>query len=137
MKLNATQNKIQTIFLYMMVGIAFGAIAITVALVINVGMTDVTKQIIVWLTAAAILGLFSTVYELDGFTHLTATLIHAPVTCIIALVCGWILNYGDGSFSLLLLRMLPSIVVIYVMIHLILFLFRRATLKTINNHLKK
>lgn len=128
---------IQTIFEYMMIGIAFGAIAISFALVINIGMTDTVKQLIVWLIASAIIGLVSIVYESDRFTDITATIVHAPVTCIVALVCGWILDYGDGSFPLLLMRMLPSIVILYAMIHLILFLFRRACTQEINDRLKK
>ncbi|MDO4174770.1 MAG: DUF3021 family protein [Eubacteriales bacterium] len=128
---------LQTILGYMMIGIAFGAIAVTFSLYVNLGMNDILKEIIVWLVAAAVIGLISVIYENDHLTHLMATIIHAPITCIVALLCGWILDYGDGSVSLLLMRMLPSIIIIYVVIHLILFIFRRITLRKINNHLKK
>lgn len=135
--MNMKSSNLPIILAYMMVGIAFGAIAITIALYMNYGMTDFLKEIIVWLIAAAILGLVSMVYEIDHFNDITATLVHAPVTCIVALISGWILDYGDGSVSLLLMRMLPTIIILYIIIHFILFLIRRISLRNINNHLKK
>lgn len=131
------KNTILTPFLYMMMGIAFGAVIVTVSLYASGGMNDTLKEIIIWLVAAAVIGLVSMVYENDHLTDLTATLIHAPVTCIVALISGWMLDYGDGSLFLLLMRMLPVIVIVYVLIHLILFLFRRAALQEVNRHLKK
>ncbi|MCD8357353.1 MAG: DUF3021 family protein [Clostridia bacterium] len=135
--MNMKANKFLMIFTYMMVGIAFGAIAITMSLYINYGMTDFLKEILVWLIAAAILGLVSIIYDIDHFNDITATLIHAPVSCVVALISGWILDYGDGSVSLLLMRMLPTIISLYIIIHVILFLIRRISLRDINNHLKK
>lgn len=131
------QNRLYALFEYMMIGIAFGAIAITLSLYVNFGMNDMLKQIIVWLVASAIIGLVSMIYESDYFTNITATIVHAPITCVVALISGWILDYGDGSVSLLLIRMLPSIVVLYAAIHLILFLFRRTAAQDINARLKK
>ena len=132
-----TNSKIQTVFVYMAVGIAFGAIAITFSLYVNCGMTEMLKEIMVWLTAAAMIGVISMIYESDRFSDITATMIHAPITIVVALISGWILGYGDGSLSLLLMRMLPAIIVMYAIIHLVLFLIRRATLREINNRLKK
>ena len=131
------KNTILTPILYMMVGIAFGAIIITVSLYASGDMNDTLKEIIIWLIASAVIGLISTIYESDRFTDITATLGHAPVTFIVALISGWMLDYGDGSLFLLLMRMLPVIVIVYVLIHLILFLFRRAALQEVNRHLKK
>ncbi|MDD6612687.1 MAG: DUF3021 family protein [Clostridiales bacterium] len=131
------KNTILTPILYMMVGIAFGAIIITVSLYASGDMNDTLKEIIIWLIASAVIGLISTIYESDRFTDITATLVHAPVTFIVALISGWMLDYGDGSVLLLIQRMLPVIVIIYVVIHLVLFLFRRAALREVNRHLKK
>lgn len=128
---------IQTILMYVAVGIAFGAIAITFSLYVNYGMTDTLKEIMVWLVAAALIGLISMVYESDRLSDITATLIHAPVTVVVALISGWILNYGDGSFSVLLIRMLPTVLIMYAIIHFVLFLIRRATLRELNARLKK
>ncbi|MDO5783430.1 MAG: DUF3021 family protein [Eubacteriales bacterium] len=128
---------IQTSLMYIAVAIAFGAIAITFSLYVNFGMNEMLKQIIVWLIAAALIGLISIVYESDRLTDITATMIHAPITIAVALISGWILNYGDGSFSVLLMRMLPSVLIMYVIIHFVLFLIRRATLREINARLKK
>lgn len=128
---------IQTILMYVAVGIAFGAIAITFSLYVNYGMTDTLKEIMVWLVAAALIGLISMVYESDRLSDITATLIHAPVTVAVALISGWILNYGDGSFSVLLMRMLPTVLIMYAIIHFVLFLIRRATLRELNARLKK
>lgn len=128
---------VQTILMYVAVGIAFGAIAITFSLYVNFGMNEMLKQIIVWLIAAALIGLISIIYESDRLTDITATLIHAPVTVAVALISGWILNYGDGSFSVLLMRMLPTVLIMYGIIHLVLFLIRRATLRELNARLKK
>lgn len=130
-------STIETVFVYIMVAVGFGSIAIAFSLYVNIGMNEILKEIIVWLVASAIIGLVSTVYESERFTDITATMVHAPFTCIVALVCGWILDYGDGSFSLLVLRMLPTIVVLYAMIHLILFLIRRTALRKVNERLKK
>ena len=131
------KNTILTPFLYMMMGIAFGAVIVTVSLYASGGMNDTLKEIIIWLIASAVIGLISTIYESDRFTDITATLVHAPVTFIVALISGWMLDYGDGSVLLLIQRMLPVIVIIYVVIHLVLFLFRRAALREVNRHLKK
>ena len=131
------KNTILTPILYMMVGIAFGAIIITVSLYASGDMNDTLKEIIIWLIASAVIGLISTIYESDRFTDITATLVHAPVTFIVALISGCMLDYGDGSVLLLIQRMLPVIVIIYVVIHLVLFLFRRAALREVNRHLKK
>ena len=122
---------------YLIVGVGIGAIAVTISLIITVGLTDILKQILVWLIASGLCGLVSIVYENENLTDITATLIHAPLILLIALCAGWILGYGDGSFSLLLVRMVPVIVLFYVLIHLILFLFRRATVSDINTRLQK
>ena len=66
-----------------------------------------------------------------------ATLIHAPLTCLTALICGWICGYGEHSVSLLIVRMLPTIAIIYVVIHAILYLLHCASVRSINQKLNK
>lgn len=130
-------SKLQMTLSYMIVAVGIGSIVITLSLLLTFGLTDVLKQLVVWLIASAIIGIISMVYECDRLTYLTATLIHAPVTCLVALCCGWILDYSDGSLFLLISRMLPVIVVLYAAMHLILFLFRRANVSDINTRLQK
>ena len=131
------KNTLQLIFTYLIVAVGIGAIVITFSLLVNYGMNDILKQLTVWLIASAVIGLASMVYENVRLSHFTATLIHAPITALVALCSGWILGYGDGSLTLLLMRMLPTIVVIYAVIHLILFLFRRAALSDLNSRLQE
>ena len=131
------KNTLQLVFTYLIVAVGIGAIVITFSLLVNYGMNDILKQLAVWLIASAVIGLASMVYENVSLSHLTATLIHAPITALVALCSGWILGYGDGSLTLLLMRMLPTIVVIYAVIHLILFLFRRAALSDLNSRLQE
>ena len=131
------KNTLQLIFTYLIVAVGIGAIVITFSLLVNYGMNDILKQLTVWLIASAVIGLASMVYENVRLSHFTATLIHAPITAAVALCSGWILGYGDGSLTLLLMRMLPTIVVIYAVIHLVLFLFRRAALSDLNHRLQE
>lgn len=131
------KNTLQLVFTYLIVAVGIGAIVITFSLLVNYGMNDILKQLTVWLIASAVIGLASMVYENVRLSHFTATLIHAPITALVALCSGWILGYGDGSLTLLLMRMLPTIVVIYAVIHLILFLFRRAALSDLNSRLQE
>ncbi len=128
---------VSTVFTYLSVGIAIGAVSITLALLLIIGMTEIMRQIVVWLIASAIMGLVSLVYENENLTDITATLIHAPVTFLTALTSGWILGYGDGSIVLLVSRMLPVIVALYAGIHLLMFLIRRLTLRSLNKRLQK
>lgn len=130
-------NTVQTALAYAVIGTGIGAVVCTISLLVSCGMTDILKQISVWLIASAVIGLVSLVYESENLTDITATLIHAPVTLLVALICGWILDYGDGSFALLVMRMLPVIVIMYAAIHLILFLLRRSAARALNDHLKK
>ena len=130
-------SKIQLVMTYLIVSVGIGAIVITLALLASYGMTDILKQFTVWLTASAVIGVASIVYENTTLSHFTATLIHAPITAAVALCSGWILGYGDGSLTLLLMRMLPTIVVIYAVIHLVLFMFRRAALSELNHRLQE
>jgi hypothetical protein len=130
-------SKLQMTLSYMIVAVGIGSIAVTLSLLFALGLTDVLKQILVWLIASAIIGIVSMIYESERLTDLTATCLHAPATCLVALCSGWILDYGDGSLVLLVSRMLPTIVFFYAAIHLILFLFRRASAADINTRLQK
>lgn len=130
-------NNLFNVLMYTAVGIAIGAVVCTLSLLAVHGMTDVLRELTVWLIASAVLGLVSMVYESEHFTDLTATLIHAPVTLAVALIAGWILDYGDGSILLLLTRMVPAIIVLYALIHLFLFVMRRCIVCVLNSHLKK
>lgn len=131
------KNTLQLVFTYLIVAVGIGAIVITFSLLVSYGMNDILKQLTVWLIASAVIGLASMVYENVRLSHFTATLIHAPITAFVALCCGWILGYGDGSLTLLLMRMLPTIALIYAVIHLILFLIRRAALSDLNSRLQE
>lgn len=130
-------SKIQILFLYAIVGIGIGSIVSTIILTLVFGMTELIQNLIVWLIASAIFGLISLVYESERLTFLTATCIHAPVVFIIALVSGWILGYGEGSIVLLLERMMPRIVLTYIIVHFVLFLIRRTAVQDVNSRLKK
>lgn len=131
------KNKLENIFLYIAVGIAIGAVICTIGQLAVYGFNDVLKELSVWLIASAVIGLASMVYENENLTDLTATLIHAPITAIVALIAGWIIGYGEGSVMLLVTRMLPTVLVLYALIHLFLFLIRRSIARSINSRLNK
>ena len=90
---------------------------------------------IIWIVASAVIGLVSMIYELDGLSDVAATLIHAPLTVLVALIAGSIAGYGEGSLVLLLTRMLVPIVILYVAIHLLMFVIRRLTVHNLNDKL--
>ncbi len=106
-------------------------------MLINFGMTELLKNFVVWMIGGGIIGLLSLIYENEQLSTLGATLIHAPLTCLTALICGWICGYGDGSILLLVTRMIPFIVGIYIIVHVILYLLRRASVNHINQQLNK
>ena len=56
---------------------------------------------------------------------------------MITLTAGWILDYGNGSFILLLTHMVPTFIIIYAVIHLFLFIIRRSIAHSLNSHLNK
>lgn len=128
---------IMYIFNYLITGVAFAAIFVAIAMLINFGMTELLKNFIVWMIGGGILGLLSLIYEKEQLSTLGATLIHAPLTCLTALICGWICGYGDGSILLLVARMIPFIIGIYIIVHVILYLLRRASVNHINQQLNK
>lgn len=130
-------SKIQIFFLYAIVGIGIGSIVSAIVLMLVFGMTEMIQNLIVWLIASGIFGLISLVYESERFSLLTATCIHAPVVFGTALIFGWLLGYGDGSILLLLRRMLPIIILTYIIVHFILFLIRRTAVQDVNSRLKK
>ena len=131
------QSKLQMILQYTVSGIAIGAIVSTLSLIGSFGLTDILKQVLVWIIASALIGLISIIYENENLTDLTATLIHAPLTLLIALTAGWILGYGEGSLTVLLMHMVPGIIIIYSIIHLVLFLIRRIIARSLNTRLNK
>ena len=130
-------NLFSRAFAYLAAGISIGAVVCTLSLLAAYGMTGVLREMAVWLIASAVIGLVSLVYECERLTDLTATLIHAPVTLGIALLSGWVLGYGDGSVPLLLARMLPTVVILYALIHLFLFLMRCLLVRALNSRLQK
>lgn len=125
------------LFNYLITGVAFAAIFVAIAMLINFGMTELLKNFIVWMIGGGIIGLLSLIYENEQLSTLGATLIHAPLTCLIALICGWFCDYGDGSVVLLITRMLPFILMIYIIVHVVLYLLNRASVNHINQQLNK
>lgn len=125
------------VFSYCMIGVGFAAISVAIGMYINLGMTEILKNFVVWMIGGAIIGLLSLIYETEQLSNVKATLIHAPLTCLIALICGWICGYGEHSVSLLIVRMLPTIAIIYVVIHAILYLLHCASVHSINQKLNK
>ena len=120
---------------YAVFGVGLGAIISTAAIAVSSGVTEELRQVIIWIIASGIIGLLSLVYELDSLNDLTATLIHAPLTVATALIAGSIAGYGEGSFTLLVMRMGIPIVVIYVGVHLLMYIIRRATVRSLNEKL--
>lgn len=131
------KNNVPNPLVCMIFGAGLGSIIYTVALLLTDGINDTTLGMLVWLIASAAIGLISMVYECDRLTDLTATLIHAPLTFLTALIAGSILDYGDGSILLLLARMLPVIIILYVAVHLLMFLIRRITAHALNQKLSQ
>ncbi|MGN1014483.1 MAG: DUF3021 family protein [Butyricicoccus sp.] len=129
------KKAIQNAIVYAIFASGLGAIIYSVALVLRESVTEESKGVLVWVAASAVIGLISLLYECESLTDLQATLIHAPLTFLTALIAGSILNYGEGSVMLLLARMLPVIVVVYVFVHLLMFLLRRQSVKSVNNKL--
>ena len=120
---------------YVVFAVGLGAMISTAAIVMNMGMTEELRQVIIWMAASAVIGLVSLIYEAESLNDVTATLIHAPLTAATALIAGSIAGYGDGSFTLLLVRMGIPIIVIYVGVHLLMYGIRRATVRSLNEKL--
>lgn len=125
------------VFSYCMIGVGFAAISVAIGMYINLGMTEILKNFVVWMIGGAIIGLLSLIYETEQLSNVKATLIHAPLTCLTALICGWFCDYGDGSVVLLITRMLPFILMIYIIVHVVLYLLNRASVNHINQQLNK
>lgn len=122
---------------YLFFAIGIGAVISTICMLQVFGDSEALHQIAVWLVASGIMGVLTLIYEIDGLTHLTATCIHAPLIFLTALISGWVLGYGDGSVPLLLARMLPAILIIYIAVHLLMFFMRRLQVHSLNDRLKK
>ncbi len=120
---------------YMVFAVGIGSMISTAAITMSMGMTEELRQVIIWIVASAVIGLVSMIYEVDGLPDVTATLIHAPLTVLVALIAGSIAGYGEGSLVLLITRMLVPIVILYVAIHLLMFVIRRFTVRNLNDKL--
>lgn len=72
-------NNLFNVLMYTAVGIAIGAVVCTLSLLAVHGMTDVLRELTVWLIASAVLGLVSMVYESE---HFTVTIIDCHMTGI-------------------------------------------------------
>ncbi len=120
---------------YVVFAVGLGAMISTAAIAMSMGVTEELRQVIIWMAASAVIGLVSLIYEAESLNDVTATLIHAPLTVATALVAGWIAGYGDGSLGLLVLRMAVPIVVIYAGMHLLMYLLRRMTVRSLNDKL--
>lgn len=122
------------VFSYCMIGVGFAAISVAIGMYINLGMTEILKNFVVWMIGGAIIGLLSLIYETEQLSNVKATLIHAPLHRLTALIVGWICGYGEHSVSLLIVRMLPTIAIIYVVIHAILYLLHCASVRSLNQN---
>lgn len=74
------------VFSYCMIGVGFAAISVAIGMYINLGMTEILKNFVVWMIGGAIIGLLSLIYETEQLSNVKATLIHAPLTCLTALI---------------------------------------------------
>lgn len=129
------KKMIQNWAYYVVFAVGLGAMISTAAIVLNMGMTEEVRQVIIWMAASAVIGLVSLIYEAESLSDLTATLIHAPLTVATALTAGWIAGYGEGSLGLLIVRMAIPIIVIYAGVHLLMYLLRRMAVRSLNDKL--
>lgn len=94
------------------------------------------KELGVWLVTSFLIGIYTTLMYEDRLKLLVATAIHFVLTFVTVVLSGVICDYGNGLLAIIK-NMLPTFLIIYVVVYLIIFFSSKANEKQINESLNK
>ena len=100
------------------------------------GWDDTVKEIFVWLTASAVFGVLSLIFNIEKLNLITSTILHC-FGCL-AVTCGacTINGYSDNFFEIFI-SVLPVFAVVYIVIYTLAMVSAKMQAKKINASLNK
>ena len=129
-------KKLQSVFLFGIVGTGIGAIVTTLSLFLNKVYEPSLKEIAVWLLASFIIGVISKIMFTEKLPLLALTGIHLVLTFLTVLATNLILDYVASPLEVIK-YMLPGFLIIYAVVYLSVFLSTKINEKEINKQLNK
>lgn len=127
--------KMKNILLHIMAGLAIGSVVSTVCISLMDGINGTLIQIFAWLFASALYGAVSLIYDTDFWPLPVQIAEHFILCFVITLITAWKLGYAD-SLGILALQILPSFLIIYIAVSVILFAADHHSAKQINQKLQ-
>lgn len=103
-------------------GLAIGSIVSVICLYFLNGADGTIKQVAAWLTASALYGIISIIYENDSVSFPLLTAIHMVLCAAVTLITAYLLGYA-ASFAELAAHVLPLFIIIYIIISAVLHLY--------------
>ena len=129
-------KKLQSVFLFGIVGTGIGAFVTVLSLFVNKVYTPSLKEIAVWLVSSFIIGVITKIMFTEKLPLLALTAIHLVLTFATVLATNLILGYVASPLEVVR-NLLPGFLIIYVIVYLIVFLNTRVNAKQINKELNK
>lgn len=127
--------KTKNILLHIVIGLGIGSVVSTSCIALMDGMNGTLTQIFAWLFASALYGSVSLIYDTDFGPLPVQIAIHMLLCFGITLATAWRLGYAE-SLRILVLRISPSFVLIYVVVSIFLFAADHRRAKQINEKLR-
>lgn len=103
-------------------GLAIGSVVSVICLYFMNGADGTLKQMAAWLTASALYGIISIIYENDSVSFPLLTAIHMVLCAAVTLITAYLLGYASSFFELAV-HVLPLFVIIYIIISAALHLY--------------
>ncbi|MCR4563861.1 MAG: DUF3021 domain-containing protein [Clostridiales bacterium] len=129
-------KKLQSVFLFGIVGAGIGAFVTVLSLYVNKVYTPSLKEIAVWLVSSFIIGVISKIMFTEKLPLLVLTAIHLVLTFATVLATNLILGYVASPLEVVK-NVLPGFLIIYAVVYLIVFLNTKINASRINKELNK
>ncbi|MBO4338379.1 MAG: DUF3021 domain-containing protein [Clostridia bacterium] len=129
-------KKLQSVFLFGIVGAGIGAFVTVLSLYVNKVYTPSLKEIAVWLVSSFIIGVISKIMFTEKLPLLALTAIHLVLTFATVLATNLILGYVSSPLEVVK-NVLPGFLIIYAVVYLIVFLNTKINASRINKELNK
>ena len=127
--------KMKHSMLHIAVGLGIGSVVSTVGIALMEGVDGTLFQVFAWLFASALYGAVSLIYDTDFWPLPLQIAVHLALCLFITLITAWKLGYAE-HFGILALRIMPSFLIIYFAVSVILFAADHRRARQINEKLR-
>ena len=129
-------KKLQSVFLFGIVGTGIGAIVTAISFYVNKVSNPSLKEIAVWLIASFLIGVITKIMFTEKLPLLALSAIHLVLTFGVVIATNLILGYVSSPVTVIK-NVLPGFLIIYVIVYLIIFLSTKVNEREINKQLNK